>query len=73
MDETEYLLSSDANKERLQNSIKQAKGVNPNQGFDINQPIVDSDSVVSLMENMSITELKMLKASCDLLIGFKSK
>lgn len=67
MNDTEYLNSSEANRESLQRSIEQSKGV------DINQPVVDSDSVVSLMENMSIAELKMLKAACDLLIGFKGK
>ena len=63
-DETEYLLSSDNNAEHLKRSIEQANNM-------LNNPIVDSQTVLSLMENMSVSELKMLKISCDLLIGFK--
>lgn len=64
MDETEYLLSSEKNAEHLERSIEQANNI-------LNNPIVDSQTVLSLMENMSVSELKMLKISCDLLIGFK--
>lgn len=64
MDETEYLLSSDSNAEHLKKSIEQT---------DIkNTSYVDSDVVVRLMEDMTISELKVLKSACDLLIGFKS-
>lgn len=64
MDETEYLLSSEKNAEHLKRSIEQANNI-------LNNPIVDSQTVLSLMENMSVSELRMLKSSCDLLIVFK--
>lgn len=64
MDETEYLLSSDNNAEHLKKSIEQT-GIKTTS-------YVDSDMVVRLMEDMTISELKLLKSACDLLIGFKS-
>lgn len=64
MDETEYLLGSDNNAEHLKKSIEQT-GIK-------NTSYVDSDMVVRLMEDMTISELKVLKSACDLLIGFKS-
>lgn len=63
MDETEYLLNNENNRERLEKSIKQS-GIK-------NTSYVDSDMVIKLMENMTIDELKVLKSACDLLIGFK--
>ena len=65
MDETEYLLSSESNREHLERSIEQT-GIKTTS-------YVDSDMVVRLMEDMTISELKVLKSACDLLIGFKSK
>ena len=64
MGETEYLLSSDNNAKRLKESISQA-GIKTTS-------YVDSDMVVRLMEDMNVSELKVLKAACDLLIGFKT-
>lgn len=64
MDETEYLLSSENNREHLERSIEQA-GIKTTS-------YVDSDMVVRLMEDMAVSELKVLKAACDLLIGFKT-
>lgn len=64
MDETEHLLSSENNREHLERSIEQA-GITTTS-------YVDSDMVVRLMEDMSISELRLLKSACDLLIGFKS-
>ena len=64
MDETDYLLSSENNAEHLKRSIKQT-GIK-------NTSYVDSDMVVRLMEDMTISELKVLKSACDLLIGIKS-
>ena len=64
MDETEYLLSSDNNAEHLKRSIEET-GIK-------NTSYVDSDMVVRLMEDMTVSELKVLKSACDLLIGFKS-
>ncbi|CAH1193396.1 Putative antitoxin [Psychrobacter phage D'Alembert] len=64
MDETKYLLSSESNREHLERSIEQT-GIK-------NTSYVDSDMVVRLMEDMTISELKVLKSACDLLIGFRS-
>ena len=63
MDETEYLLSSDNNAEHLKKSIEQTSIETTS--------YVDSDMVVRLMDNMSLAELKMLKATCSVLINFK--
>ena len=63
MDETEYLLSNENNREHLERSIKQSNIKNTS--------YVDSDMVVKLMEDMTVDELKVLKSACDLLIGFK--
>ena len=64
MDETEYLLSNENNREHLERSIKQSNIKNTS--------YVDSDMVVRLMEDMTVDELKFLKSACDLLIGFKA-
>lgn len=64
MDETEYLLSSENNKEHLERSIEQANKL-------LNSPLKENETVLSLMQSMSLKELKMLKISCDILIGFK--
>lgn len=72
MDETEYLLSSEKNAEHLKRSIAEAKGYKVNKEDISNiEPVVDSDLVVKMMDNMSITELKVLKSACDFLIGCK--
>lgn len=65
MDETEYLLSNGNNKENLMKSISQAKGSRAS------VEDIDSDTVIKMMDNMSISELKMLKATCAVLINFK--
>lgn len=65
MDETEYLLSSNNNAKHLKESISQT-GIKTTS-------YVDSDMVVRLMEDMTISELKVLKSTCDLMIGFKSE
>ena len=74
MDETEYLLSNENNKEVLMKSIAEAKGYKVTKE-DINniEPVIDSDLVVKMMDSMSISELKVLKAACDFLIGCKEK
>lgn len=64
MDETEYLLNSENNREHLERSTKQSNIKNTS--------YVDSDMVIKLMEDMTIDELKVLKSACDLLIGFKT-
>ena len=72
MDETEYLLSSKNNKEHLMKSISQAKGSRASVEYiDSIEPVVDSDVVIKMMDNMSLAELKMLKATCSVLINFK--
>lgn len=72
MDDTEYLLSSENNKEVLMRSIAEAKACKVSKDDISNiEPVIDSDLVVKMMDNMSITELKLLKASCDFLIGCK--
>lgn len=72
MDETEYLLSSDNNAEHLKRSIAEAKGYKVTKEDISNiEPVIDSDLVVKMMDNMSIAELKILKAACDFLIGCK--
>lgn len=63
MDETEYLLGNENNREHLEKSIKQS-GIKTTS-------YVDSDMVIKLMEDMTVGELKVLKSACDLLIGFK--
>lgn len=72
MDETEYLLSSENNKESLMRSINQAKGSRASvEDIDNIEPVIDSDTVIKMMDNMSISELKVLKATCAVLINFK--
>lgn len=72
MDETEYLLSSENNKEVLMKSIAEIKGYKVTKEDISNiEPVIDSDLVVKMMDNMSIAELKVLKATCDFLIGCK--
>lgn len=72
MDETEYLLSSENNKESLMRSISQAKGSRASvEDIDSIEPVIDSDTVIKMMDNMSISELKVLKAACSVLINFK--
>lgn len=72
MDETEYLLSNGNNKEHLMKSISQAKGCKVAvEDIDSIEPVIDSDTVIKMMDNMSISELKMLKATCAVLINFK--
>ena len=72
MDETEYLLSNGNNKEHLMKSIRQAKGSRASvEDIDSIEPVIDSDTVIKMMDNMSISELKVLKATCAVLINFK--
>lgn len=72
MDETEYLLSNGNNKEHLMESISQAKGSSASvEDIDSIEPVIDSDTVIKMLDNMSISELKMLKATCAVLINFK--
>ena len=72
MNDTEHLTSSESNKERLLNSISEAdKYTVTKSDIGMIEPVVDSDLVIKMMDNMSLAELKMLKATCSVLINFK--
>ena len=72
MNETEYLVSGNTNKERILNSITEAEDYKVSRNdIDMIEPVIDSDVVIKMMDNMSIAELKMLKATCSVLINFK--
>ena len=77
MNETEYLVSGNTNKERILNSINEAEEYKASRSdtsmsdIDMIEPVVDSDVVIKMMDNMSLAELKMLKATCSVLINFK--
>ena len=72
MKDTDYLVSGNTNKERILNSINEAEEYKESRGdIDMIEPVVDSDVVIKMMDNMSVAELKMLKATCSVLINFK--
>lgn len=72
MNDTDYLVSGNTNKERILNSIAEADSYKASRSdIDAIEPVIDSDTVIKMMENMSISELKMLKATCSVLINFK--
>ena len=72
MNDTEYLLNSDKNAKHLLNSISEAEDYKVSRSdVDMIEPVVDSDVVIKMMDNMSVAELKMLKATCSVLINFK--
>ena len=72
MNDTDYLVSGNTNKERILKSITEAEEYKVSRS-DINdiEPMIDSDAVIKMMDNMSVAELKMLKATCSVLINFK--
>ena len=77
MNDTDYLTSSENNKEHLLKSISEANKYKESRSdismsdIDMIEPVIDSDVVIKMMDNMSIAELKMLKATCSVLINFK--
>ena len=72
MNDTEYLVSGNTNKERILKSITEAEDYKVSKSnIDIIEPVVDSDVVIKMMDNMSVAELKMLKDTCSVLINFK--
>ena len=72
MKDTDYLVSGNTNKERILNSINEAEEYKESRGdIDMIEPVIDSEAVIKMMDNMSVAELKMLKATCAVLINFK--
>lgn len=78
MNDTEHLTSSESNKGRLLNSISEAEEYKVSRSdIDAVEPVIDSapnmvgEAVIKMMDNMSVAELKMLKATCAVLINFK--
>lgn len=72
MNDTDYLVSGNTNKERLLNSINEAEEYKVSRSdIDAIEPVIDSEAVIKMMDNMSLAELKMLKATCSVLINFK--
>ena len=78
MNDTEHLTGSENNKERLLKSISEAdKYTVTKNDIDMIEPVIDSapnmvgEDVIKMMDNMSVAELKMMKATCSVLINFK--
>lgn len=72
MNDSDYLVSGNTNKERILKSINEAEDYKSSKSnIDKNEPIIDSDAIIKMMDNMSVAELKMLKATCSVLINFK--
>ena len=72
MKDTDYLVSGNTNKERILNSITEAEDYKASRSdIDMIEPVIDSEDVIKMMDNMSLAELKMLKATCSVLINFK--
>ena len=72
MNDIEYLMNSDKNAEHLLKSISEVDNYTViKSDIGMIEPVVDSDVVIKMMDNMSVAELKMLKATCSVLINFK--
>lgn len=72
MNDTEYLVSGNTNKERILKSVNEAEEYKESRSdIDMIEPVIDSEDVIKMMDNMSVAELKMLKATCAVLINFK--
>ena len=72
MNDTDYLVSGNTNKERILKSITEAEEYKVSRNdIDAIEPVIDSEDVIKMMDNMSVAELKMLKATCAVLINFK--
>lgn len=78
MNDTDYLVSGNTNKERILKSINEAEEYKVSRSdIDAIEPVIDSapnmvgDAIIKMMDNMSVAELKMLKTTCAVLINFK--
>ena len=72
MNDTDYLVSGNTNKERILKSIVEAEDYKVSRSdIDAIEPVIDSEAVIKMMDNMSVAELKVLKATCAVLINFK--
>ena len=72
MNDTDYLVSGNTNKERILKSITEAEEYKVSRNdIDAIEPVIDSEAIIKMMDNMSVAELKMLKATCSVLINFK--
>ena len=72
MKDTDYLVSGNTNKERILKSITEAEEYKVSRNdIDAIEPVIDSEAVIKMMDNMSVAKLKMLKATCAVLISFK--
>lgn len=72
MNDTDYLVSGNTNKERILKSITEAEEYKVSRSdIDAIEPVIDSEAIIKMMDNMSVAELKMLKATCAVLINFK--
>ena len=72
MNDTDYLVSGNTNKERILKSITEAEEYKVSRNdIDAIEPVIDSEAIIKMMDNMSVAELKMLKATCAVLINFK--
>lgn len=72
MKDTDYLVSGNTNKERILKSINEAEEYKESRSdIDMIEPVIDSEAVIKMMDSMSVAELKMLKATCSVLINFK--
>ena len=73
MNDTDYLVRVNTNKERILNSTTEAEDYKASRSdVDMIEPVIDSEAIIKMMDNMSVAELKMLKATCAVLINFKS-
>ena len=72
MNDTEYLMNSDKNAEHLLKLISEVDNYTVTKSdIGMIEPVIDSETVIKMMDNMSVAELKMLKATCSVLINFK--
>ena len=74
MNDTDYLVSSENNKIRLQGSIEESKGIMKKEGaFQYNEVTgeiyVDAEYMANLLDGLDNSELIYIKSVCDMLIA----